>query len=92
MPYSPGETVICKIENYSTFTDALTNADEIYVSIDDPNGNNLINLYAPTNDSTGIYFFNYLLVDSVAKGVYTITWKVIKNTIITKTKDSFEVV
>jgi len=92
MPYTTGETVTCQTENYSTFTGVLTDTDEIYISIDNPNGDELVKLQVPTHDSAGKYHYNYLLSDSATKGIYTVTWKVIKNTIKTLVKDDFEVV
>ncbi len=92
MPYSPGETVICQSENYSTLTGELTDPDTITITVKNPGGSIVVTEEVPTNDSTGKYHYNYLLSAEASKGNYKIIWTAVKDTIKTITHDSFEVV
>lgn len=91
MPYQPDETVVCSIEIYNS-SNVLTAPDSVTITIKDSAGTAQVSGAAATNDSTGKYHYNYTLAAAPAKGMWEITWKVTKDSIVTVARDSFEVV
>lgn len=88
--FQQGETV--EILTYSyTYSDVLINQTTLTVTINQPDGTEVLAATVMTNDSTGVYSYNYTLEDDADIGVWTVKIIATSGTEYTIQNDLFKV-
>jgi hypothetical protein len=88
--FEQGETVVCSISIKTVSTSALIDpATSVLVAIYDPLG--AVAGGAMTNDSVGIYHYDYTIVGGVT-GIHNVVYYAVDGSRTTIQKDSFTVV
>jgi len=85
-----GETIICSIEIRDAAGVLTDPATSIKITIEDPDGDKVVNDVAMTNDGVGLDHYDYTSAGTVEVGTYTIWYIAIDGARITTQKDSFE--
>lgn len=86
------ETIVCSITIKST-TGVLTNpATSMTVTITAPNNTAVVSAQAMTNDSTGLYHYDYTPASSVSLGEYKVRYTATDGSRVTIQDDVFNMV
>lgn len=73
-----GQTIRLRVSHYA---DGVLAAPDAYtVEVEGPDGTNVVNAQAMTEESTGVYYYDYTVGASVATGIYKADYKLTTGT------------
>ena len=89
--YQQGETIVLEIEYRNPTTDALTDPDEVDLTVINPDDTELVTDQDATHGSTGKYSYDINSASDAQIGTYKVRWRAKAGTRYKIDKDVFEI-